>query len=388
MLLLQESYSLQQVKEAQRVARKQCLQERAHLRDSKLREKRAAQRAHQAAVQKVQPRVRRDELRQAGEQFAARAKEVVKGKSAEQMAQAPAFIVPASISSVPEQQGGRSSAFDRRLKDALAHASSHSTRQLWTEDGLQDSAKLRASPPQSRSAALGAENKPWRARSLQRAQSDAVSVQIFVPATNAGSPGNSQRQPDCESRNEAPHHPVARACTPPHHLHALRQLTGIAEGDQRPQSPSPEGSSLEGQRAALTDVQAFLDPDVGRPPEAAQCGVDLTAEAGCTHEAGDSGEQNAEASGAAEQAQEGGTGRQAAAGASVTAVKVEELRMKLEAQLGGDTLMAAYQYLQQLDGQEHDKVVQAALEQLLAPNEHLAYSIYKLVTLESLVFSM
>lgn len=69
-----------------------------------------------------------------------------------------------------------------------------------------------------------------------------------------------------------------------------------------------------------------------------------------------------------------------------TAAKVEELRMRLEAQLGEDRLLSAIKFLDSGAGMAPAGVVPPELEALLAPHTHFAYAVYRLRMMEDMVF--
>ena len=158
--------SLQQVNEAQRAARQHHLVQRAERRESQLKEARAMQKDHHAAVRRAKPRVHRAELRRVGEQFAARAGD---SKTAGQMSHVAAFIVPESASPsglIRSQEGS----------DKPGRASPR----MWTHDGLMRIRHTAAADAQPDVSEVGAAaGKPWRRAPDQRTGSHGPMVQIL-----------------------------------------------------------------------------------------------------------------------------------------------------------------------------------------------------------------
>lgn len=78
--------------------------------------------------------------------------------------------------------------------------------------------------------------------------------------------------------------------------------------------------------------------------------------------------------------------RKSTSGSRATAARVEELRIRLEAQLGPEKLLAACQCL------DSDTITTSAdglprqLEAVLAPQTHFAYAVYRLKMMEDIVF--
>jgi hypothetical protein len=388
------------------MVRQQQLAQHAQQRAVRKHEKKAAQQEHKAAVKRAKPRLRRTELRKVGQEFAARGSENVRSKSSAQLSQAPAFIVPVSTARPSEQ-------FPPLCSESNEGKQASGTRRVWTERGLLHSPdRMQFSTP---FASICTKEKPWRLRSVQRCPSDLPSVQIFVPAV---SEADLRSQPTAFMHATRPHGdaqawshalPALAGCTDQGGIQAnqapveacpasfgspfqrLQQLSCLAGAtapspSRRSTPPSPECSPINRQRAALTDMQALLAAIV---PDSREAVVGSCADVATNNPSmRPATEQELDARHSISSSGCLAAGMQAVggAGSGVTAVKIEELRMKLEIQLGPEKLLAAYTYLQQFDSQEHDKVVQVKLEQLLSPDEHLAYSIYKLLTLEQLVF--
>lgn len=78
--------------------------------------------------------------------------------------------------------------------------------------------------------------------------------------------------------------------------------------------------------------------------------------------------------------------QKACTGSSATAARVEELRIRLEAQLGAEKLLAACKSLDSDTAATSTEDVLRQLEAVLAPNPHFAYAVYRLKMMEDIVF--
>ena len=389
--------SLQAVTTARKEARRRCLQERAELRASRIKEKHAAERQHMTTVRSAKPRLKREDLQQMGQQFAERGKQVVDSKSSEQLAHAPAFVVPVpkTIGTQPAESKSASTAKCGKQQASGSPSTGQwqcrrtGSRSLWTAEGLQDSAELHAQQPRRHDCDKASGVKPWKSRSVPAAISDKVGVQIFVPTSRPAPQAAKSHEsaPPVEAAHDDG--PDANGTinevlvfSPPQRATCMRHITEAVRACTPPDLAAHDqcSSPLEEQQAALSDLQTFLDADsASTGQEQHDAGHMSTVQmSGSTAQSVQSGGGRSEGVSDKREVPKGALG--------ATAVKIEELRMWLEAQLGADTLLSAYQYVQQLEAREQGKEVQAKLEQLLHPHEHLAYSIYKLVTLEEVCF--
>lgn len=313
------------------------------------------QKDHHAAVRRAKPRVHRAELRRVGEQFAARAGD---SKTAGQMSHVAAFIVPESASPsglIRSQEGS----------DKPGRASPR----MWTHDGLMRIRHTAAADAQPDVSEVGAAaGKPWRRAPDQRTGSHGPMVQIFVPAAHSlGRRAQAENLAEHSQRGLPPSPETGGGLA-----HSRQAQAPGAQPVVAPHTASPDQLPISRRQTALVEMQTLLrgDPDFGSAagplPAAAFSCEDRTAKHRDGVESTDHGVDGA--------------------GASMTAVKVEELRMWLESQLGPQKLMEAYVFLQRLDGPGADDTDQQRFEDLLAPSQHLAYYIYKLLTLERVVF--
>lgn len=78
--------------------------------------------------------------------------------------------------------------------------------------------------------------------------------------------------------------------------------------------------------------------------------------------------------------------RKSSSGSTATAARVEELRVRLEAQLGPEKLLAACQCLDSDTMTTSADGLPRQLEAVLAPQTHFAYAVYRLKMMEDIVF--
>lgn len=419
----------------------------AQQRDAMRQQMQESQQAHRSALQHMQPRLCREEIQRARKDFAARVREVKSG-DAEQtspglchhnpIALHEAFVIPLTprgLRKSAESVGAAAALGVESCCSDRSHAVERPQRRLWVaprQDGddsaLEMSSDWKNAPASvwsgvaSHSHTSGGDGgqKPWRQNSSRHAGSRSTNsvrepvVEIYVPVSTCQRSPAAGAQPLAEQVPQsgylAPGEFVGPACAST----ALTKNASIDEecehttfsslgrecdtvlfaessetGYQRYSTHSTpaeifdsakqEDSSLRSERRAVSHeghvpaqfvVQADAqdsDRTVGRCQDDAPlaCGRKLV-------------EQPKRVS------------REGALGSDVTVGKIEELRESLHAHLGSERFLAAYRVVRKhqreifFDGQA-ERAAQAELEQILAPDTHLAYSIYRLLTLEEMV---
>ena len=399
-----------------------------------------SQQAHRSALQRMQPRLCREELRRAGKDFAARVREV-KPAEAGQPSSGPcvhnptarneAFVIPLTPRGQRKGAGsggavdfaGAESRGEENNKPQLVK---RPQRRLWVapRQDDDDSALEMSFDTKNDSASVcsgvashsqpsrceGGCNKPWRqnteratSRSTTRSAREPV-VEIYVPMCDLKPACGVQTRDSLaeevpEADDLAPGDFAGPSVVSPAYDHCEHTTLSSLDGDgdtvlmaesseagyQRYSTHSTpseifdsakQDGSLQSERRAAS--QQGRMPDIIGHVDAhhSDCSV------------GRSQEDNATAPHECKPVVAPSTG---VPSEEATAIKIDELRASLQAHLGSEKLLAAYRVVRkhqcerQFDAQA-ECAAQAELESLLAPDTHLAYTIHRLMTLEEMFF--
>ncbi|KAG2502134.1 hypothetical protein HYH03_000622 [Edaphochlamys debaryana] len=345
--------------------------------------------AHKEQVRAAKARVSKDQLNQLGAQFAARMASAGGAGAAD--GAAPAQVL---VDLAPKSSGGSEGKAPVRQPSAKpAKAGSAASA---------GSSPARASPSRRRPGAAATPSplaKPGPPRRTNSGSGAAASDgEVAGPSGRARAPVEPPWKHK-HAKAKAGEFPEVQIFTP---FGSGLDLKAAADGAAQAAAAAAEDD--HGQAAGVLEVLAQIHTvlgvdggeDGGRTGAHGTPGVRLKS-AGSA-----SGRRSQHSPGDDEDGSGGGApaGGGGAAAAAANALKVEQLRIELERQLGPDTLLAAYRCLRELrdraddggDGEgEGDSAGTAAtqreLERVLGSKLHLARVVHKLLTLEDAVFS-
>lgn len=389
------------------------------------------QQAHRSALQRIQPRLCREELKRAGKDFAARVREVKQAEtssSTREVHQSPrpqneAFVIPLTPRSQHQNKqfadAAKAEGSERSNRRVPAVERPH--RRLWVaprHDG-DDSALEMSSDWKGASASacsgVGSPiqvsrveegQKPWRQNSNVRCSPPNLRepvVEIYVPASIARL-GCTEEQLDAQGPSGGTQSelqtPELAGITPDTHgselvVHAKLSSSGGEGADLLSEptetsyhrysthnTPSEIFDSAKQDACRLQSDENEVLSGHEHDEMHAQHEVREYDPGSCVLEAPRDG-WNPSGNSSAPRATQGSH-------CASPVKKISELRARLQDRLGPERFQAAYcvvrkhQCERTYDGQA-ERAAQAELDALLSPDTHLAYSMYRLLTLEEMM---
>ncbi|GLC55209.1 hypothetical protein PLESTB_000959900 [Pleodorina starrii] len=352
--------------------------------------------AHREHVKAARSRINKDQLAELGAQFASRMATAlsggVPGGGLEAAAGGPQVLVVDFGAAHQQQQDANAAKAAGRLGAGATAAAAAAGRHKAGGPGQQQSPATRAQRPSAAAAAVASDSDggagpsgrsrpavepPWKQRHRPtKAPAEFPDVQIFTPFGS-------------DAAAASPPAPAASAAS------GAGPGTTIQAADSGGEADADDGEqqATAGVLEVLAQIHTVLEEEQhDEPPEAGD----------------DDGAASAAAAGRPPPPPRGG-----AAAAAANALKVEELRIDLERQLGAEAFLAAYRCLRDMqeraDAADGDAdggaggggggatsgggagaggfSTQSDLERILGPKLHLARQVHKLITLEEAVFS-